>query len=77
MLRKIEKIQRMVNTLLGQCTDALTGTPRAESQKQGEEKWMTLGEMILKAQDGVLTPRSMRELSRWISHDEGALRCLR
>ena len=72
MLRQIEKIQRMVNTLLGYCTKA--GADVAPQSSSQEDKYEDLGVMILQAQDGVLSRRSQIELNRWLLNDTSALR---
>lgn len=70
MLRQIEKIQKMVNSLLGRCADAGADVMEVPADQKYEE----LGAMILKAQDGELPRRSWLEMQRWLVNDSEALR---
>ena len=75
MFHKIDKIQNLVNSLLDLCSDAGAEVPSDSSSCDGrEQKYEDLGVMILKAQDGDLSHRSMRELQRWMANDSQALR---
>ena len=72
--RQIEKLQKVVNTLLGLCgIDAdkaeseAVDLPRISRQEQ-------LGIMILKAQDGVLEERYQRRMEKWLLCDQAAMR---
>lgn len=71
MLRQIEKIQKMVNSLLGHCCEA--GADVAPNPSSQEDKYEDLGVMILKAQDGDLPQRSIIEMNRWIMNDTSVL----
>lgn len=73
MLRQIEKIHKIVKYLLGLCTQAGAGLVPDRLFEAGENTYESLGEMILKAQDGVLSRRSMQEMQRWLSNDDNAL----
>ena len=71
MFRQIEKIQKMVNSLLGHCARAGADiTPPPVSQ----DKYEDLGIMILQAQNGDLPHRSQVELNRWLLNDDRAFR---
>ena len=74
MFQKIEKIQKMVDYLLGYFTESGIGQPQPRpSETQSSERYLSLGENILKAQDGVLSRRSALEMQRLLLHDERAL----
>ena len=75
MLRQIEKLQEMVNRLLGLCKEAgsevaMDGIPNDYSDRKYEK----LGVFILKFQDGVLSKRSTKVMKKWIARDEEAHR---
>ena len=75
MLKKIEKIQKIVDCLLGYLTQGGLEEPQLHSPETlSEEQRQSLGEAILQAHDGVLSPRLMLEMSRVLLHDERALR---
>ena len=58
MFQKIEKIQKMVDYLLGYFTESGIGQPQPRpSETQSSERYLSLGENILKSQDGVLSRR--------------------
>ena len=72
--RQIEKLQKVVNGLLGLCGGAgdkaeseAVDLPRISRQEQ-------LGIMILKAQDGVLEDRYLRRMEKWLLCDQVAMR---
>jgi len=75
MLHQIEKLQKMVNNLLGLCADGegdavQDGLPASPQEK----KYERLGIMILKAQDGELERRYLLRMEKWLLSDPHALR---
>ena len=73
--RQIEKLQKMVNNLLGIFADRGADTvlddyaldPEAKAQER-------LGVMLSKAQDGMLEERYYLRMEKWLLCDESALR---
>ena len=75
MLRQIEKLQKMVNHMLGLCADSGADVVCEDAALSPEEKkYERLGIMILQAQDGVLEPRYALRMQKWLLCDEKALR---
>lgn len=73
MLRQIEKLQKMVNNLLGLCREAGAGAKIDEiPYDTSHRKHEKLGVLILKLQDGVSSKRSNKKLQNWIACDEEA-----
>lgn len=75
MLCQIEKLQKMVNGLLGLCREGginpqNDGTPGGFSERKCEK----LGVFILNSQDGVLSRRSAKKMQKWLERDEQARR---
>ena len=75
MLHQIEKLQKMVNRLLGLCEEAgsdvaVDGIPDDYS----DTKYEKLGVFILKFQDGVLSKHSTKVMKKRIERDKVALR---
>jgi hypothetical protein len=74
MLRQIEKLQKMVNHLLGLCADSGADVVHDDySLSPEEKKYERLGVMVLKAQDGVLEPRYILRMEKWLTCDPKAL----
>ena len=73
--RQIEKLQTMVNNLLGICaegkTEAVLEDPDLFPQ---DSRYERLGVMLLKAQDGVLEDRYLLRMEKWLLCDVSALR---
>ena len=75
MLHQIEKLQKMVNRLLGLCEEAgsdvaMDGIPDDYS----DTKYEKLGVFVLKSQDGVLSKGSAKVMGKWLARDEEAHR---
>ena len=70
--KKIDKLQFEVNELLDLCGE--TGAIPEESPSEDNTKYLRLGEMILKAQDGELEQRTLLRMEKWLMCDEQALR---
>jgi hypothetical protein len=75
MFHQIEKLQKMVNSLLGLLPagvdDAVSDDPPLSPE---EKKYERLGIMLLKAQDGELEHRYALRMGKWLSSDPQALR---
>jgi hypothetical protein len=72
-MSRIEKLQRMVNSLLGICSEngageAFEGDPLSPEDR----KYQPLGIMILQMQDGVLEKRYVHRMEKWLSSDAKA-----
>ena len=75
MFRQIEKLQQMVNRLLGLCKEAGADVVIDDIPKDyTSSKYEKLGVFILKSQDGVLSTRSTKIMEKWLSRDEDAQR---
>ncbi|MEN8127665.1 MAG: hypothetical protein ABFR90_07650 [Planctomycetota bacterium] len=75
MLRQIEKLQRIVNNLLGLCADSGTDAVLDDLPPDSEaKKYERLGVMLLQVQDGVLEERYLRRMEKWLLCDKAALR---
>ena len=75
MLRQIEKLQQMVNRLLGLCKEAGAEVEIEEAPHDySDRKYEKLGVFILKSEDGVLSKRSTKVMDKWITRDEEARR---
>ena len=73
--RQIEKLQKMVNNLLGLCAESKTeGTWEDAEPLPQDSRYERLGVMLLKAQDGVLEDRYLLRMEKWLLCDEKALR---
>lgn len=73
--RQIEKLQNIVNNLLGLCaTSSDEAVAPHDDLSPEESRHERLGIMLLKAQDGVLEDRYMMRMEKWILCDEAALR---
>jgi hypothetical protein len=75
MFKKIEKLQKMVNNLLGLCAESgadvmLEEYPVTIEDKKNER----LGVMLLKLQDGDLEERYQHRMEKWLACDPNALR---
>ena len=73
--RQIEKLQKMVNNLLGLCAEgkieaALEEVDLSPPDSQHER----LGIMLLKLQDGALEDRYLLRMEKWLLCDEAAMR---
>ena len=72
---QIEKLQKMVNNLLG-----LFGTNKPEAVQEEatlhpeDSRYERLGVMFLQAQDGVLEERYLLRMEKWLLCDKAALR---
>ena len=77
VLGRIEKIQKMVNSLLGICAQNGAGEVSQEQDNQAlsteDRKYERLGTLLLKMQDGVLEKRSILRMGKWLSCDACAL----
>ena len=75
MFHKINKIQKTVDDFIELCNETENGQADDGPHSDLSSKHIvSLGEMILKAQEGDLSTRSMREMSRWLANDDNALR---
>jgi hypothetical protein len=73
--RQIEKLQKMVDSLLGLCAGGTTKAALEEiSLSPQDGRYERLGTMLLKAQDGVLEDRYLLRMEKWLLCDETALR---
>lgn len=75
MFHQIEKLQNVVNNLLGLLsTDGADTVQDALPANPEEKKYERLGVMILKAQDGELERRHVLRMEKWLLSDPQALR---
>jgi hypothetical protein len=75
MFHQIEKLQKMVNSLLGLLPGNGADTvPDALSASPEEKKLERLGTLILQAQDGELEHRYVLRMGKWLSSDPQGLR---
>jgi len=75
MFKKIGKLQKMVNSLLGLCADSRADEVFGDLRQTPEDtKRERLGVLILKIQDGVLEERDLRRMEKWLSSDPQTLR---
>lgn len=75
MFHRIEKLQKMVNHLLGLCADGGADVaPEDPSLSPEEKKQERLGVMLLQMQDGELERRYVLRMEKWLSSDPKALR---
>jgi hypothetical protein len=73
--RQIEKLQKMVNNLLGLCSESGADAVLDEQLSTLEDtKNERLGIMLLKMQDGALEQRYVLRLEKWLMCDKKALR---
>jgi hypothetical protein len=72
MVSQIDKIQKMINNLLGLITEADAEVVSKESTGDFEDKYEDLGVMILRAHDDDLPARSMLEMQRLLTNDSQA-----
>ena len=73
--RQIEKLQKMVNNLLGLCADSKTEAALEDTYLFSQDsRYERLGVMVLKAQDGMLEDRYFLRMEKWLLCDEEALR---
>lgn len=73
MYRTIDKLQKMVNSLLGLCREGGIETHEEDIPSPEYHKYDPLGIMILKMQDGVLEKRYLLRMEKWLLCDPGAL----
>jgi len=73
--RQIDKLQKMVDNLLGFCAEGKTEAALEEADlsplDSGHER---LGTMFLKLQDGALEDRYLLRMEKWLLCDEAAIR---
>jgi hypothetical protein len=75
MFKKIEKLQTMVNNLLGLCAEGGADVISDECPVTLEDKkYERLDVMLLKLQDGDLEERYQHRLEKWLACDQSALR---
>ena len=73
--RQIEKLQNMVNNLLGLCAETGAETTQEEADLSSENtQHERLGVMLLQLQDGLLKERYVRRMEKWLLCDKDALR---
>lgn len=73
--RQIEKLQKMVNNLLGLCAEGKTEAALEEADLSPQDsRYERLGTMLLKLQDGVLEDRYLLRMEKWLLCDKAAMR---
>ncbi len=73
--RQIEKLQKMVNNLLGLCAGGRTEAALKDTDLFPQDsRYERLGIMLLKAHDGALEDRYFLRMEKWLLCDEAALR---
>ena len=73
--RQIEKLQKLVNSLLGLCAEGKADAALEDTDLFPQDsRYERLGVMLLKAQDGVLESRYLQRMEKWLLCDEDAMR---
>ena len=73
--RQIEKLQKMVNNLLGLCAEGKAEAALEEVDLSPQDsRHERLGTMLLKLQDGVLEDRYLLRMEKWLLCDKAAMR---
>ncbi|MHC4928643.1 MAG: hypothetical protein ACYSOQ_09485 [Planctomycetota bacterium] len=72
--RQIEKLQKMVNSLLGLCAEGKAEAALEDTDLFTQDiRYERLGVLVLKAQDGVLEDRYLKRMEKWLLCDEVAM----
>ncbi|HRS70444.1 MAG TPA: hypothetical protein P5175_01210 [Anaerohalosphaeraceae bacterium] len=73
MFQMIDKLQKVVNSLLGLCEEGGAGVSEEDIVSPEYHKYEPLGIMILKMQDGVLEKRYFLRMEKWLLCDPAAV----